>query len=72
MADFVNPGILGDLSTFKRVYLTAIDAGSEKDCKPELRQLAKQRLRELGRITEQFVLRRTSEAISKFLPPKTE
>jgi hypothetical protein len=36
MADFVNLGILGDLLTFKRVCLSAIDTGSEKDCMPQL------------------------------------
>jgi DNA repair and recombination protein RAD54B len=72
MVDFVNPGLLKTYSSFKKQYespllksrtpgATAKDIEKGQACSVEL-----------ASITGQFILRRTAEILSKYLPPKTE
>ncbi len=59
--DFVNPGMLGDKSMFKRVFLKPIvKAGSEE------------KMDKLRKIIAPFVLRRTKNMVAKELPAKME
>jgi SNF2 family DNA or RNA helicase len=58
---FVNPGIFGSINNFKQNYSTPIDKdGNEVIAK------------ELQKIINPFVLRRTKEKVAKELPAKTE
>jgi len=59
--DFVMPGFLGGLKTFKEAYQRPI----EKDHDPSIQDL-------LSRKTAPFVLRRTKENVATELPPKSE
>ncbi len=58
---FVNPGFFGSVSLFKDVYSNPID-----------RQGNDQMAKELQKLINPFVLRRTKEKVAKELPPKTE
>lgn len=58
MIEFVNPFALNmDVKTFKKVFQTPIEAGSEKGASDDARRIAKARLSELQAITNRFVLR---------------
>jgi DNA repair and recombination protein RAD54B len=72
MVDFVNPGLLGKYSTFKREFETPILQSRVPNATERNIEKGTARSEELARLTGQFILRRTSEVISKFLPPKTE
>ncbi|XP_075682028.1 DNA repair and recombination protein RAD54B isoform X2 [Rhinoderma darwinii] len=72
LIDFVNPGILGSLSTYRKVYEEPIIRSREPSANEEEKKLGDERAAELGRLTGLFVLRRTQEVINKFLPPKVE
>lgn len=72
MIDYVNPGILGDLATFKKTYEEPILRSRTPDATPEERELGRLRSRTLTEMTSRFILRRTSTINSKYLPPKME
>jgi len=59
--NFLNPGLLGNMSHFKTTFSDAID----KDKNVDTSQL-------LSKIIAPFVLRRTKEQVAKELPEKTE
>ena len=59
--NFLNPGLLGNMTHFKNQFSTAID--QEKDV--EMSQL-------LAKIIQPFMLRRTKEQVASELPEKTE
>lgn len=59
--NFVNPGFLGSVDSFKKQYSIAID----KECNEEISM-------ELNKMIHPFILRRTKEQVAKELPPKTE
>ncbi|XP_069076581.1 DNA repair and recombination protein RAD54B isoform X2 [Pleurodeles waltl] len=72
LIDFVNPGILGSLSTYKKIYEEPIIRSRQPSASAEEKELGEERAAELARLTGLFILRRTQEVIDKFLPPKTE
>ncbi|XP_069587811.1 DNA repair and recombination protein RAD54B [Ranitomeya imitator] len=72
LIDFVNPGILGSLSTYRKIYEEPIIRSREPSADKEEKKLGDERATELGRLTGLFILRRTQEVINKFLPPKIE
>ncbi|KAJ3186291.1 DNA repair and recombination protein rad54b [Gaertneriomyces sp. JEL0708] len=72
MVDFVNPGVLGTPTTFKKVFEDPIMRGRDACCSKEDFSLGLQRAEELSRLTQMFILRRTSEVNVQYLPPKTE
>ncbi|ORX79931.1 hypothetical protein BCR32DRAFT_28972 [Anaeromyces robustus] len=72
MVDFVNPGILGSLQSFKKIFETPIVESRQPKCSREAKLLGEERSNELTRITGMFILRRTAEINSKYLPPKEE
>ncbi|KAF2678019.1 hypothetical protein K458DRAFT_481088 [Lentithecium fluviatile CBS 122367] len=70
--DFVNPGLLGQRSAFKRTFEGPIVRSRQPDAsEPELEK-GEARWKELVSLTSQFMIRRTAEVLSKYLPPKTE
>ncbi|XP_023776533.1 DNA repair and recombination protein RAD54B isoform X3 [Cyanistes caeruleus] len=72
LIEFVNPGILGSLSTYKKIYEEPIVRSREPSATEEEKELGEKRAAELTRLTGLFILRRTQEVINKFLPPKKE
>jgi SNF2 family DNA or RNA helicase len=59
--NFVNPGLLGNLSFFRREYAKPIEKKGDDDKEIQLRKIIKP-----------FILRRTKEMVAKDLPPVTE
>jgi superfamily II DNA or RNA helicase len=59
--NFVNPGLLGDLSFFRREFVKPIEKTGDDDKEVKLRK-----------IIQPFILRRTKENVARDLPPVTE
>ncbi|XP_042701050.2 DNA repair and recombination protein RAD54B isoform X4 [Chrysemys picta bellii] len=72
LIEFVNPGILGSLSTYRKIYEEPIIRFREPSATKEEKELGEKRAAELTRLTGLFILRRTQEIINEFLPPKKE
>ncbi|KAI0771634.1 SNF2 family N-terminal domain-containing protein [Trametes elegans] len=72
MADFCNPGLLDDYTTFKRVYETPILKSRAPGCSAKEAELGEARSAQLTSIAKSFVLRREATILKKFLPPKHE
>lgn len=70
--DFVNPGLLGKRSAFKREFETPIVRSRQPDASKADLEKGDARWKELVSLTSQFIIRRTAEVLSKYLPPKTE
>ncbi|KAJ8290984.1 hypothetical protein GJAV_G00019950 [Gymnothorax javanicus] len=70
--EFVNPGVLGSSSAYRKVYEEPILRSRQPTATEEERQLGEERAAELGRLTGLFILRRTQEIINRYLPPKLE
>ncbi|XP_077873036.1 DNA repair and recombination protein RAD54B isoform X4 [Ictidomys tridecemlineatus] len=72
LIDFVNPGILGTLSSYRKIYEEPIIMSREPSASEEEKKLGERRAAELTYRTGLFILRRTQEVINKYLPPKIE
>ncbi|XP_005362454.1 DNA repair and recombination protein RAD54B [Microtus ochrogaster] len=72
LVDFVNPGILGSLSSYRKIYEEPIIMSREPSSSKEEKELGERRAAELTGLTGLFILRRTQEVINKYLPPKIE
>eukprot|EP00727_Mastigamoeba_balamuthi_P011178 m51a1_g6683 putative snf2-related domain-containing protein (1688) ;mRNA; f:232670-239767 len=72
MVNFVNPGVLGELGAFKKVWEQPILEGRDPSATPEQKELGDMRSKELSRVTAQFILRRSNAINRKYLPTKTE
>jgi len=70
--DFVNPGLLGQRSAFKRTFEGPIVRSRQPDASESDLEKGEARWKELVTLTSQFMIRRTAEVLSKYLPPKTE
>jgi len=72
LIDFVNPGILGTYSMFKREYEDIIVESQQPECHPQIIAQGHQKAAELNEVTEKFILRRTQDVNNKYLPSKYE
>ncbi|PIA99624.1 DNA repair and recombination protein RAD54B [Cercospora beticola] len=72
MVDFVNPNILSKYTTFKREFENPIVKSRQPGAAKNDLEKGEARSAELAGITGKFILRRTAEILSKYLPPKTE
>jgi DNA repair and recombination protein RAD54B len=70
--DFVNPGLLGKRTAFKREFETPIVRSRQPNATEAELEKGEARWKELVSLTSQFMIRRTAEVLSKYLPPKTE
>ncbi|KAK4505189.1 hypothetical protein PRZ48_003152 [Zasmidium cellare] len=72
MVDFVNPSIMSKYTTFKKEFEVPIEKMRQPEATRDEVELGSARLKELMERTGMFILRRTAEILSKYLPPKTE
>ncbi|CAL1276672.1 unnamed protein product [Larinioides sclopetarius] len=72
IVDFVNPGALGSLQSFRRSFEKPILQSREQECSEEEKEIGEQCSEELNRLSTLFMLRRTQEVINQYLPSKTE
>ncbi|XP_045901731.1 DNA repair and recombination protein RAD54B isoform X2 [Micropterus dolomieu] len=70
--EFVNPGILGSTTAYRKVYEEPILRSRQPSCTDEERVLGEERAAELSRLTGMFILRRTQEIINRYLPPRLD
>ena len=62
--------LAGSSAAFHRVYEEPILTSRQPGATKEVVELGEERAAELSRLTRMFVLRRTQEINSKYLPPK--
>lgn len=72
MVDFVNPGILGTLKAFLKEFEGPIVRSRQPNALKKDIEKGEARNEELSALTSMFILRRTADLLSKYLPPKTE
>ncbi|GIX70202.1 DNA repair and recombination protein RAD54B [Caerostris extrusa] len=72
IVDFVNPGALGSLQSFRRSFEKPILMSRNQECTEEEKESGEQCSEELNRMASLFMLRRTQEVINQYLPSKTE
>ena len=68
--DFINPGLLDTYAKFKREFEGPIVRGRQPGATKKVVEMGVARGESLGKITGEFVLRRTSEILEKYLPMK--
>ncbi|GIY56844.1 DNA repair and recombination protein RAD54B [Caerostris darwini] len=72
IVDFVNPGALGSLQSFRRSFEKPILMSRNQECTEEEKESGEQCSDDLNRMASLFMLRRTQEVINQYLPSKTE
>ncbi|KKZ67693.1 DNA repair and recombination protein RAD54B [[Emmonsia] crescens] len=72
MVDFVNPGLLGTFKMFMKEFDGPIVKSRQPGALKKDIEKGEARSEELANLTSLFILRRTAEILSKYLPPKTE
>ena len=72
MVDFVNPDLLGSFKTFTKEFETPIVKSRQPGALKRDVEKGEARSEELACLTSKFILRRTADILSKYLPPKTE
>ena len=70
MVNFCNPGILGTVNEFRKLYQNPILAGREPDATEAQVKKSTERSAQLSEIVNHFILRRTNTLLAKHLPPK--
>ncbi|GCE98567.1 helicase [Zygosaccharomyces mellis] len=72
--DFINPGVLGSYSFFKKRFMTPITKARDPANRFNLHVVEKgqERSEEMISITKRFILRRTNSILAKYLPPKMD
>uniref|UniRef100_A0A5S6QDD4 DNA repair and recombination protein RAD54-like n=1 Tax=Trichuris muris TaxID=70415 RepID=A0A5S6QDD4_TRIMR len=72
LVHFVNSGILGTATEFKRRFETPILRGRDAEATEQQQAIAKEKLGELLQIVNKCIIRRTSSLLTKYLPKKYE
>ena len=72
MVDFVNPDLLGNFKTFTKEFETPIVKSRQPAATEKEIEKGVARSEELASITRLFILRRTADVLSRYLPLKTE
>ena len=72
MVNFVNPGILGSVKSFTKQFENPIVKSRQPEATEDDVEKGQERSEELAETTSAFILRRTADILSKYLPPKTE
>ena len=72
MVDFINPGLLGTFKEFTKKFEVPIVKGRQPEALEKDIERGNASSEELNDLTKVFILRRTADILSKYLPPKTE
>nr|CDQ05062.2 BMA-RAD-54 [Brugia malayi] len=72
LINFVNPGLLGTASEFKRRFENIILRGRDADATDAQREKGDTALTEMSSIVSKCIIRRTSALLTKYLPVKYE
>ena len=72
MVDFCNPGVLGSLKSFINFFEKPIMASRDVNASFKQQNLGEEKFDLIARLTQPFILRRTSDLLIEYLPPKIE
>ncbi|KAI8819837.1 P-loop containing nucleoside triphosphate hydrolase protein [Fimicolochytrium jonesii] len=72
LISFAIPDVLGSGAEFRKKYELPILRGRDAEASEKDRNLSEERLKELLAIANQFIIRRTAELLTKYLPVKYE
>jgi DNA repair and recombination protein RAD54B len=72
LCSFINPGCLPKRSVFKSQFENVIERSRQPNASEREKELGEARQADILERTRHFILRRTAEVQSQFLPPKTE
>lgn len=72
LLNFANPGLLGTPNEFRKNYEIPILRGRDADATQKDHEISDKKLSELWAIVSKFIIRRTNDILSKYLPVKFE
>lgn len=72
MVDFINPGLLGSYKIFTKEFELPIERSRQPGASTEDLEKGEARNEELASLTSKFILRRSADILSRYLPSKTE
>lgn len=72
LVEFVNPGLLGTATEFRRRFENPILRGRDSSATDSEQKIGQERLIEMGQLVNKCIIRRTNSLLSKYLPPKVE
>ncbi|KAG0046947.1 DNA-dependent ATPase protein rad54 [Gryganskiella cystojenkinii] len=72
LLNFANPGLLGSTAEFRKNYELPILRGRDSEATDQEQEISNQKLTELSGVVSKFIIRRTNDILSKYLPTKFE
>ncbi|KAG8967062.1 DNA-dependent ATPase protein rad54 [Tulasnella sp. 419] len=72
LLNFANPDFLGSKNDFRKNFENAIIRGRDADASDAVKAESERKLKELGGLVTKFIIRRTNDLLSKYLPVKYE
>ncbi|KAG0264921.1 DNA-dependent ATPase protein rad54 [Mortierella polycephala] len=72
LLNFANPGLLGSTAEFRKNYELPILRGRDSEASENEKEVSNQKLTELSGVVSKFIIRRTNDILSKYLPTKFE
>ncbi|KAI0302132.1 SNF2 family domain-containing protein [Russula brevipes] len=72
LLNFANPNFLGSKNDFRKNFENAIIRGRDADATDKVKSASEKKLKELGEMVSKFIIRRTNDLLSKYLPVKYE
>lgn len=72
LLNFANPGYLGTRNDFRKNYENSILKGRDADATDSEVKKGQEKLTELSQMVSKFIIRRTNDILSKYLPVKYE
>ncbi|TFK42503.1 SNF2 family domain-containing protein [Crucibulum laeve] len=72
LLNFANPNFLGSKNDFRKNFENAIIRGRDSMASDNIKAESEKKLKELGGLVTKFIIRRTNDLLSKYLPVKYE
>ncbi|KAI8907183.1 P-loop containing nucleoside triphosphate hydrolase protein, partial [Gorgonomyces haynaldii] len=72
LLSFAVPDVLGSAADFRKNFENPILRGRDADASDKDRELSEEKLKELLQVANKFIIRRTAELLTKYLPIKYE
>ncbi|KAK7054769.1 DNA-dependent ATPase protein rad54 [Paramarasmius palmivorus] len=72
LLNFANPNFLGTKNDFRKNFENSIIRGRDASASDQVKAESEKKLKELGGLVTKFIIRRTNDLLSKYLPVKYE
>ncbi|ESK94510.1 dna repair snf2 family [Moniliophthora roreri MCA 2997] len=72
LLNFANPNFLGTKNDFRKNFENSIIRGRDASASDQVKAESEKKLKELGSLVTKFIIRRTNDLLSKYLPVKYE